>query len=462
MQAPNQSVVEFPQIGGIASFVNSSPPLPNPLPSAPEGEPMPSLFQRKMIWAALTGVAMLGIGAMVVYVIGMVAEVLRFLQTVLVPLAFAGILAYLLEPLIKRLSRRGTPRFRAMLWVFTLFHLLMLFLFLSVVVPTIAHVGNWAGKQNRETITASLAKTADEILGPLEKFFSPQRKQAEPPPADPLPAGQAPVTVPPAVTPPPPKSSWWREWLNDPENTGRFSAKIPQWFDAALSGFLGAFGYLVGFIMVPFYLYYFLKDAESIRTNWDRFLPLRKSEFKTQVVSVLNEINGYLIAFFRGTMLVSLIDGALVGLFLICIGLPYAPLLGLCVAFLGLLPFVGTILCWGAAMAITIIHFGVEANRWESLPQLWAYPLIVTGIFAIVMKINALVTAPKIIGEAVGLHPLTVIFSVLFWSLLLGPLLGALLAVPLSASVKVLFRRYIWERGLQQKLAIAEAEVGSA
>ena len=415
-----------------------------------------------MIWAALTGVAMLGIGAMVVYVIGIVAEALRFLQTVLVPLAFAGILAYLLEPLIKRLCRRGTPRFRAMLWVFTLFHLLMLFLFLSVVVPTIAHVGNWAGKQNRETITASLANTADEILGPLEKFFSPQRKQIEPPLADPLPAGQAPVTVPPVVTPPPPKSSWWREWLNDPENTGRFSAKIPHWFDAVLSGFLGAFGYLVGFIMVPFYLYYFLKDAESIRTNWDRFLPLRKSEFKTQVVSVLNEINGYLIAFFRGTMLVSLIDGALVGLLLICIGLPYAPLLGLCVAFLGLLPFVGTILCWGAAMAITIIHFGVEANRWESLPQLWAYPLIVTGIFAIVMKINALVTAPKIIGEAVGLHPLTVIFSVLFWSLLLGPLLGALLAVPLSASVKVLFRRYIWERGLQQKLAIAEAEVGSA
>ena len=40
----------------------------------------------------------------------------------------------------------------------------------------------------------------------------------------------------------------------------------------------------------------------------------------------------------------------------------------------------------------------------------------------------------------------TVIFSVLFWSLLIGGLLGALLAVPLTASVKVLFRRYIWER----------------
>jgi predicted PurR-regulated permease PerM len=42
---------------------------------------------------------------------------------------------------------------------------------------------------------------------------------------------------------------------------------------------------------------------------------------------------------------------------------------------------------------------------------------------------------------------------VLFWSLLIGGLLGALLAVPLTASLKVLFRRYIWERRVQPQLA---------
>ena len=44
---------------------------------------------------------------------------------------------------------------------------------------------------------------------------------------------------------------------------------------------------------------------------------------------------------------------------------------------------------------------------------------------------------------------MTIIFSILFWSLLLGGFLGALLAIPLTASVKVLFTRYIWERRLQ-------------
>ncbi|MEG2247619.1 MAG: AI-2E family transporter, partial [Akkermansia sp.] len=52
---------------------------------------------------------------------------------------------------------------------------------------------------------------------------------------------------------------------------------------------------------------------------------------------------------------------------------------------------------------------------------------------------------PKIVGNSVGLHPLTIMFSVLFWTFVLGGLLGALLAVPLTAALKVLFRRYIWQ-----------------
>ena len=73
------------------------------------------------------------------------------------------------------------------------------------------------------------------------------------------------------------------------------------------------------------------------------------------------------------------------------------------------------------------------------------------AIFIIVQQINSLLTAPKIVGDSVGLHPMTVIFSMLFWSLILGGFVGALLAVPLTAAVKVLFRRYIWERKLKEE-----------
>ncbi|MEK6246584.1 MAG: AI-2E family transporter, partial [Planctomycetales bacterium] len=80
----------------------------------------------------------------------------------------------------------------------------------------------------------------------------------------------------------------------------------------------------------------------------------------------------------------------------------------------------------------------------------WIYVAAVVAIFFIVQQINSLITAPKIVGDSVGLHPMTVIFSMLFWSLLLGGFIGALLAVPMTAAVKVLFRRYVWERKLNE------------
>src|SRR5690606_38458181 len=148
------------------------------------------------------------------------------------------------------------------------------------------------------------------------------------------------------------------------------------------------------------------------------------------------------------------------------IGLPYSLLIGVFVAILGLIPYVGNILCWFAAVMISIAHFGRTdaagnlVNTFAGIESVWAYPVLVTGIFVVVQKINSMVTAPRIVGDAVGLHPLTVIFSVLFWSLLIGGLLGALLAVPLTASVKVVFRRYIWERRVRSRMQAIDQPAG--
>jgi predicted PurR-regulated permease PerM len=75
-----------------------------------------------------------------------------------------------------------------------------------------------------------------------------------------------------------------------------------------------------------------------------------------------------------------------------------------------------------------------------------AHPIWVTVIFFIVQQIDGMVVAPRIVGNSVGLHPMTVIVSVFFWTLVLGGLLGAVLAIPLTATVKVLMNRYVWVR----------------
>ena len=85
----------------------------DPSDTPPPPRQPPSDFQRRVLWVAVTAVAMLAIGAVGVYFVRVITDVLQFLQPVLVPIAFAGILAYLLEPIIKKLTDRGTPRFRA-------------------------------------------------------------------------------------------------------------------------------------------------------------------------------------------------------------------------------------------------------------------------------------------------------------------------------------------------------------
>ncbi|NBZ97086.1 MAG: AI-2E family transporter, partial [Proteobacteria bacterium] len=75
-----------------------------------------------------------------------------------------------------------------------------------------------------------------------------------------------------------------------------------------------------------------------------------------------------------------------------------------------------------------------------------ASPLYVLLIFTATNWLEGIFISPKIVGNSVGLHPMTVILSVMAWTIVLGGLLGALLAVPLTATLKVLLRRYFWDR----------------
>jgi predicted PurR-regulated permease PerM len=234
------------------------------------------------------------------------------------------------------------------------------------------------------------------------------------------------------------------------ENLDLIFKTARTWLTAGSTKVLGFLGLVIGMIMVPVYLFFFLKDSASIRSHWHDYVPLKASRFKTSVVETLQEINGYLVSFFRGQVIVAAIDGVLVGIALTIFGLPYGLLIGVFMAILGVIPYIGNILCLIPACIIAYLH-AQGAAPFGLSP--WAYVGCVVGIFVVVQQINSLVTAPKIVGDSVGLHPLTVIFSMLFWSLVLGGFVGALLAVPLTAAVKVLFRRFIWERQLLDSTA---------
>jgi predicted PurR-regulated permease PerM len=234
---------------------------------------------------------------------------------------------------------------------------------------------------------------------------------------------------------------------------------IWNFITSSVGGFLGVFGFLLSMIIVPVYLWYFLVESPNIAASWGDYLPLSKSAFKDEVVSALGEINGYLIAFFRGQLVVSLINGTATGLGLMIVGLDFGVLIGLLLCVLGIIPYLGIILCWVPAVIIASVQGG--AGTWIPGDPWYIFPIVVTGIFVLVQQIDGLFITPKIVGESVGLHPMTVIVSVFVWSLLMGGLLGAILAVPLTATLKVLLKRYVWEKRLRAEARLSTEETAA-
>jgi predicted PurR-regulated permease PerM len=76
----------------------------------------------------------------------------------------------------------------------------------------------------------------------------------------------------------------------------------------------------------------------------------------------------------------------------------------------------------------------------------WFHPLLVLVVFSVAQSIEALVISPRIMGDRVGLHPLTIIVAVMAGTTLLGGLLGGILAIPLTAVLRVVMFRYVWKR----------------
>ena len=84
-----------------------------------EDNEFPSEFQKRTLWRAVTGLAILILGALLVSLIWLTSNILGYLQPVLVPLAAAGIVAYLLDPVVKRLQKKGLSRIKGIVTVFS-------------------------------------------------------------------------------------------------------------------------------------------------------------------------------------------------------------------------------------------------------------------------------------------------------------------------------------------------------
>jgi predicted PurR-regulated permease PerM len=437
----------------------------------------PTPWQRKVMWAALTALFLVFLVLTAGSLLWIAGNVIGFLQPILIPVAIAGILAYLLDPLVTRMSRRGLGRTKAIILLFAVAFLAIAGL-LAWLVPVISMQSASLARElpdysrrARETVvdfiyrydrtfgmpggtrdkSSATTSFVDWLLAPPAAKPTPTPKHRAV--ASPSPFAQGPTfSEPKEKTPATPaklttaERQHIREWVERQlpslqNQLPYLTDKFWQLVQKSVGGFLGATGFLLSLIMVPIYLFFLLKEGPAIRRRWKEYLPLRASPLKEEVAAVLTQINSYIIAYFRGQLLVCLVDGLLIAAALMAIGLNFAPLIGLLVVVLTMIPYIGIVLCWIPAVLIAAVQWGD-----------WTHPLIVTAIFIVIQNLEAIFYAPRIVGNSVGLHPMTVIVSIFVWGLLIGGLLGPILAVPLTATLKVLLARYVWGRRLRDEV----------
>ncbi len=377
----------------------------------------PSESQTRIVWFALTGLAVATVIALIVAGIWGLGRVLDLLSPVLWPLAIAGVVACLLSPLVDWLEKRNVPRVRAIIFVFIVAFALVAGVLASVIPQVVVETQQLAAKvpEYSERLQARISALVAQPPEFLRQFLP------------------APSTAPAIVNSP-----------GNPDNATLASAttwltgslpKMGSWLLSQVGKVASGFGMLAGLALIPVYAFYFLLEQRSIQSHWKDYLPVRESSAKEELVFVLDSIKQYLVAFFRGQVLVAICDAVLYTIGFLIVGVNYAFLLGFAAVFLTMIPFLGAIVICVTALTLAFVQYTD-----------WAHPLMVLGVFAVVQTLEGLVISPKVMGDRVGLHPLAIIIAVMTGTTLLGGILGGILAIPLAAALRVIMFRYVWKK----------------
>jgi predicted PurR-regulated permease PerM len=385
----------------------------------------PTESQTRILWFALTGSAIATVIALVVASVWGLSRLLDVLSPVLWPLAIAGVIACLLSPVVDFLERRKISRGSAIVIVFVIAFTVFVSVLVSVIPQVVNETQQLAKKvpdysQRLQTRVQSFIAQPPEFLRhflPAQTFdtlSTNTNAPANPNPTTPANANASATTS---------AANWLTASL----------PKIGAWLFNQIGKVVSGFGFLAGLALIPVYAFYFLLEKRGIEKHWQEYLPVRDSRAKNEIVFVLDSISQYLVAFFRGQVLVAITDAILFTIGFLCVGLNYAFLLGFLAVFLMIIPFLGAIIICLSASILAFVQFGD-----------WLHPLLVVGVFALVQTLEGLFISPKIMGDRVGLHPLVIIIAVMTGTTLLGGIIGGVLAIPLAAALRVIMFRYIW------------------
>ncbi len=331
----------------------------------------------------------------------LVSRVLTLLIPLLIPLLIAFILAYVCNPFVSMLERKKVPRTVGILILLLLF-ILFVFVFVLLVVPLLA------------TQFDDFIKKIPSYTGMIKLWFIPRIERL------------LDTTMPNAS-----------EMLT--AATDRFGSDLAQLADAAamplreVANFAAAgtfflFSLVATVFIIPFFLFFLLRDFDRIGQLWPSLVPERHHLWMRELIHDLDHtMSGWL----RGQLLVMLILGTLYSIGYTWVGITLSLFIGLVTGFLAFIPYVGAFIGFFLALIMAIL----DGRGWGPI-------LGVCGVFGAVQLLDTILITPNVLGKSVGLHPAMVVSALMAFGVLWG-FWGALIAVPTTAMLAVIARHLL-------------------
>lgn len=313
-----------------------------------------------------------------------------FLEIVLLPMILTGLLYYLLNPMVDWMEKHKISRTVGISILFVLISLLIIW-GLAVAIPSI--------QEQVTSFAQNLPSNIQKIEGQVTSLLQDQRFEQFRPTA--------------------------LELLNKVNDQAvayaqKFSSSAVNWASNLIST---ASQIIVAILIMPFILFYLLRDGQYLNKHITQYLP---TKWREPIGTVLSDVNGQLSNYVRGQVTVAIIVALMFSVMFSIIGLSYPITLGVMAGFLNLIPYLGSFLAMIPAVILGLIAGPIMLIK-------------VLVVFMIEQTIEGRFVTPLIIGSSLSIHPITILFVLLTAGQMYG-VLGVLLGIPIYASIKVLVK----------------------
>ena len=312
---------------------------------------------------------------------------------ILLPFAAGFVLAYLFQPFVEGMNRRGVDRGVAAFIIIAVVALIIAIIGALIVPPVIDEL-----VQLIQAMPRYYQEARTYILDNYGRYLQLGGSRGSGPQAPGLP----------------------------PQITQDLAPWLLSQLQTLLQGSLALFNSLALMFLTPVVTFFLLRDWDKMIAGIEKLIPRQDAPV---IRKIAHEIDSTISGYLRGMLIVLLILSAFYMVALGAIGLHYGLVIGLGAGLISFVPYLGSTSGFLVSGAVALSQFWPDYTRIA----------LVCGVFVFGQMVEGNVLTPKIVGDKVRLHPVWLLFALIASGYLFG-FTGLLISVPMAAAIGVLVR----------------------